>query len=121
MPSGWYMPNTGQFPILIEAVLPGPDWSDGSNPFPVKLWFLNPKGNKEETVAVLILTTAKALFSWQVTQAVELSSEMAMYSGSISSATVEFLKKVPPDCILPVILMLGLSVAGELKAVKPAV
>jgi hypothetical protein len=79
--------------------------SEGSKPLPVKLWFLKPNGNKDVTVAVLILTTAIALFSWQVTQAVVLSSETVIYSGSKSSATVEFLKKLPPDWILPKILI----------------
>ena len=66
-------------------------------------------------------TTATQLFSWQVTQAVEPSSEMVMYSGSISSATVELRKNTPPDCMRPYTRMRESITAGELNEVKSAV
>ena len=101
MPSGIYIPKTGKVSILAKAAFAPLSLSDGSIPLPIILWFLYPKATIDVTVAVLIFTIASALFSWQVTHAVLLSSDIAMYSGSKSSATVAFRKKVPLACSLP--------------------
>ena len=109
MPSGWYIPKTGQFWILIL-----PSLSLASRPFPGKLWSLKPRGTTSVIVPLAISRIATALFSCKVMKAVLLSGETAIYSGSKSLATVALSPKILTPLFIKSCFLL-------LKLVKEAV
>ncbi len=86
--SGRYMPNTGQFAMLMAGSFPGPSRSLPSRPAPGRLWSLSPRPTRRRNTPFGMSSSAIALFSWSVTHAVFESSEAAMYSGSKSCATL---------------------------------
>lgn len=75
-----------------------PSRSLASRPFPGAAWSLVPSGTSRSMRRSETLTTARALFSCSVTQAVLPSPDTAMYSGSTSLLSVAPLPKTRSPC-----------------------